>query len=402
MATLRRVKSSLAELRQSRKGSTAVMVAVAVPVLIMLGGLSIDQSYVNVRVSMLRHTAQDAALAGGQYLSTYYSTGSSATITSKAQATATANMSTAQYGTVVPASNITLGTWNSTTHAFTATTTAPNAVQVIAVNTVANGNPVQTFFGGAYGKPTVDLSTTSVVGYGTGKAFNTIILNDLSMSFSSEIKDQRAADIAILNCVATAASTTSQVGLTAFTGHSETVYALGNAVTNLSAMTTYINKTLNYCGNKNMPACSGSNVASGLYSAIAQLQSAGLANYTSNIILITDGVPNADATTYAKADGIYPTPTSTTPVCTTSCTDANLWTMAQDQAAYANTLGINISTIYYSGDTSGSANIATYSADLASLVTGTGIALVAPTAASIDSAFGAFCASMGSAVKMVR
>ena len=402
MATLRRFKSSCAALRRSRKGSTAVLVAVAVPILIMLGGLSVDQSYVNVRISMLRHTAQDAALAGGQYLSTYYTTGSSATITSKAQATATANMSTAQYGTVVPAANVTLGTWNSTTQVFTATTTAPNAVQVTALNTLANGNPVYTFFSGAYGKPTVDLSTTSVVGYGTGKAFNTIILNDLSMSFSSEIADQRAADIAILNCVSSAASTTSQVGLTAFTGHSDTLYALGNAVTTLSAMTTYINKTLDYCGSKSMPACSGSNVASGHYSAITQLQAAGLANYTSNIILITDGVPNADAITYAKADGTYPTPTSATPVCTTACTDADLWTMAQDQAAYAKTLGINISTIYYSGDTTGSGNIATYSADLASLVTGTGIALVAPTAASIDSAFGAFCASMGSAVKMVR
>jgi Flp pilus assembly protein TadG len=400
--SLRRAKDSWQALGQSKKGSIAVLAAVSIPSLIMLGGLSVDQSYVNVRVSMLRHTAQDAALAGGQYLSTYYTTGSSATIVSKAQAIATANLSVAQYGTVVPAANVVLGTWNSSTKAFTATTTNPTAVKVTAVNTVANNNPVNTFFGGAYGLPTVDISSSAVVGYGTGKAFNTIILNDLSMSFSSEITDQRAADLAILNCISGAASTTSQIGLTGFTGHSSAIYPLGNAVTTQTAMTTYISKTLDYCGNKSMPACSGSNVAAGLYSAITQLTTAGIANATSNIILITDGVPNADKMTYAKADGTYPTPTASSPVCTSSCTDANLWTMAQDQAAYAKSLGINVSTIYYSGDTSGATLQAQYAADLATLISGTGIALVAPTAAKIDTAFGAFCASMGSAIKTVQ
>jgi Flp pilus assembly protein TadG len=400
--SLRHAKTSWQALGRSKKGSIAVMAAVSIPALLMLGGLSVDQSYVNVRVSMLRHTAQDAALAGGQYLSTYYTTGSSATIVSKAQAIATANLPVARYGTVVPAANVVLGTWNSSTKTFTATTTNPTAVQVTALNTVANGNPVNTIFGGAYGLSTVNIASSAVVGYGTGKAFNTIILNDLSMSFSSEISDQRAADVAILNCISGAASSTSQIGLSSFDGHSSTLYALGNAATNQTAMTTYINKTLNYCGNTGMPSCSGSNVAAGLYNAITQLTAAGIANATSNIILITDGVPNADKMTYAKADGTYPTPTSSTPVCSTSCTDADLWTMAQDQAAYAKSLGINVSTIYYSGDTSGATLQAQYAADLATLISGTGIALVAPTAAKIDAAFGAFCASMGSAVKTVQ
>jgi Flp pilus assembly protein TadG len=400
--TLRRAKTSWQALGRSKKGSIAVMAAASIPTLIMLGGLSVDQSYINVRVSMLRHTAQDSALAGGQYLSTYYTTGSSSQIVTAAQTIAKSNLPVAQYGTVVPTANVVLGTWNSSTKTFTATTTNPTAVQVTALNTVANGNPVYTIFGGAYGKSTVNLTSSAVVGYGTGKAFNTIILNDLSMSFSSEIADQRAADVAILNCIAGAASSTSQIGLTSFDGTSDTLYALGNAVTNQTAMTTYINNTLNYCGNKGMPSCSGSNVAAGLYSAISQLTAAGIANANSNIILITDGVPNADKMTYTKADGTYPTPTSSSPVCSTSCTDADLWTMAQDQAAYAKSLGINVSTIYYSGDTSGATTQAEYAADLASLISGTGIALVAPSAATIDASFGAFCASMGSAIKTVQ
>jgi len=355
-----------------------------------------------MRASLLRRTAQSSALAGQQYLYTYYSTGAATTINSAVTANATTNMPSAQYGTVVPAANIQLGTWNSTNKAFTATTTNPTAVKVTALNTAANNNAVSTFFGGAYGKPTVDISSSAVASFGTGKAFNTIILNDLSMSFSSEISHQRTADLSMLNCITGAASTTSKVGLTAFTGHSSVLYALGNAVTSSAAITTYVNNTLNYCGNKNMPACSGSNVAAGLYSAITQLQTAGLANSSSNIILITDGVPNADAITYARADGIYPTPTALLPVCTILCTDANLWTMALDQAAYAKTLGINISTVYYSGSTTGQANQTAYANQLKQLVTGTGIALVAPTAAQIDSSFGSFCASMGSTVKMVQ
>jgi Flp pilus assembly protein TadG len=399
---LRHAKTSWQALSRSKKGSIAIMAAASMPTLIMFGGLSVDQSYVNVRISMLRHTAQDSALAGGQYLSTYYTTGSSSQIVSAAQSIARANLPVAQYGTVVPAANIVLGTWNSSTGTFTATTTNPTAVKVTALNTVANGNPVNMIFGGAYGKPTVDLSTSAIVGYGTGSAFNTIILNDLSMSFSSEISNQRTADVAILNCIANAASSSSQVGLTAFTGHSLTVYALANAVTSQTAMTTYINNTLNYCGNRGMPACSGSNAASGLYSAISQLSAAGIANANSNIILITDGVPNADRMTYTQADGTYPTPTSSSPVCSSSCSDDNLWTMAQDQAAYARSLGINVSTIYYSGDTSGATLKAQYAADLATLVSGTGIALVAPSASKIDTAFGAFCASMGSVVAAVQ
>jgi Flp pilus assembly protein TadG len=401
-AALRQTAASWIALRASKRGSTAVFVAVAVPALILLGGLSVDQSYLTMRASMLRRTAQDAALAGGQYLSTYYTTGSSTTINTAATNTAKLNMPIANYGTVVPTADVVLGTWNSTTKAFTATTTNPTAVKVTALNTVANGNPVNTFFGGAYGKPTVDLANSAVVSYGTGKAFNTIILNDLSMSFSSEIADQRTADLAVLNCVAGAASTTSQIGLVGFTGHSSMLYALGNAVTSSAAMTTYIKNSLNYCGNTGMPACSGSNLAAGIYAATNALVAKGLGNTSSSLIIITDGVPNADAITYAKADGTYPTPTSLLPVCTIACTDANLWTMAQDQAAYAASLGINVSVVYYSGDTSGTTLQTQYYNQLKSLTTSNGVALQAPSAAQIDASFGAFCASMGSAVKMVQ
>jgi Flp pilus assembly protein TadG len=413
-ASLRRTRSSGAAFRRSKAGGVAMFVAVAVPPLILIGGLSVDQAYIAMRTSMLRRTAQSSALAAGQNLYTYYALPSSAAaLTSAATSTALLNMPTVPYGTVVPASSVQIGTWDPLAKAFTATTTNPTAVRVTALNTVANGNPVRLFFGAVAGKPTVDISTQAVVGYGTGKAFNTIIVNDLSMSFSSEVAHQRAADLAILSCISGAASTTSQLGIIGFTGVSGTLEPLANAVTAKSAITTYVNGTMSYCGNAGMPACSGSNVAAGLYSATKQLVTAGLANSSSNIIVVTDGVPNADSTlNYTKTEGTFPTPTSLVPTCkmvtnskgviTSNCTDANLWTMAQNQAAYAGTLGINVSTVYYSGDTTGATNQAAYATALQTLTTGTGVALVAPTAAQIDASLGAFCASMGSALKLVK
>jgi hypothetical protein len=150
-----------------------------------------------------------------------------------------------------------------------------------------------------------------------------------------------------------------------------------------------------------MPACSGSNVASGIYSAIQQFSSVSATNTIKNIIIITDGVPNASSgTTYAKADGTYATPTSTTPICSNNCSDANLLTMAHDQATNAWAAGISVSTIYYSGDTATSQQ-ASYTTELASWVRGNGIALVAPTAAKISTVLGGFCATMPSALKLV-
>ena len=439
--------------RRDCRGSMTSMVAVAIPALIFLGGWAVDQAYVFYRYQLLQHAAEAAASAGHTTLASYYqaggtySTSSMSAINSAVSTTVSANMPSARYGTVVPTTSsnstsaVQIGTWDSTANTFTATTSNPNAVKVTAMSTAANGNPVSTLFGAMVGKSAIDMTVSAVSSYGNGLSsaggFNTIILNDLSMSFSSEMANQRAADIAILNCISNGTNGNGSVGLTSFNGDpyvwnpagasgfpTQVVYsaapyraysisAYTNTLvkatsTNVAAMTTYINNTFNYCGTTHGPPCTGSNVAAGLYSAIKQLNAAGIANTSSNIIIITDGVPNADTRTYTSSDGTGVTPSSTINTryswtgCTTSCSDNNLWTAAQAWAAYAGSLGINISTVYYSGDTTGSSNIASYSAKLASLVTGQGIALVAPTAASLSASFATFCSSMGTAVKRVN
>lgn len=392
----------LHRLRRDRKGSTLLLATLLVPVIVGFGGLAIESAYLYYRNLELRQTVNAAALAGASQLITYYTSGteSTAAVTTAVQTIAKANLPSSQFGSVVPASNVVVGNWNPTTSTFTSLSasggSSPNAVQVTGLSTKANGNSIPVFFAGMLGMSSVDLTKTAVASFGTGQNFDTIILNDLSQSFSSDISQQRAADLAILNCIKTTSNSTSVFGVTTFDGHSSIYVPLTQASTNMTSLTTKIN-ALNYCGTSGMPACSGSNVAAGLYSAIQQFSSVSSTNTIKNIILITDGVPNANATVvYAKADGIYPTPSSLLPTCTVLCTDANLLTMAQNQATNAAAAGINVSTIYYSGDTA-SGSQASYTASLASLRRGTGVSLVAPTSAKIASVFGGFCATMNSA-----
>ena len=398
--------TSFKRLLHAKRGSIALLTAVAFPALIGCGLLIVDVPYLYYRHLLLRQTVQSAALAGANKLTTYYTsgTGSSTAIVNAAQSFAQANMPTATYGTVLPTANVILGNLDSTNTTFTSLSdshgTSPNAIKVIGLNTAANGNPVTTLFGGMINQPSEDITSTAIATYATGQTFNTIILNDLSQSFSSEISNQRAADNAILSCVKNSSGSASKFGVTAFTGHSSIIQSLSQASTNYSALQTKIN-SLNSCGHTGMPACSGSNVAAGIYSAIQQFSDPAYANTNKNIVIITDGVPNADAITYTTADGIYPTPTSSTPTCTSHCTDANLLTMAQNQAAVAKAAGISISTIYYNGDTPAQ-NQTTYANSLATLVGGTGVAMVAPTAAKISSTFAGFCATMSSSVLQVN
>src|SRR5204863_236695 len=81
----------------------------------------------------------------------------------------------------------------------------------------------------------------------TGQSFDTIILNDLSASFSSEISQQRAADLAILNCLHNSSGSGTSFGITTFDGHANIYQALASASGNYASLQTRIN-ALNYCG----------------------------------------------------------------------------------------------------------------------------------------------------------
>lgn len=398
------MSNSSPPLARCRRGSVGVLAAMMGAALIGIGTLAVDQVNMKYYGLLQRQTTQAAAMAAAAKLSTYYSSGtnSAAAIVAAAQTIAAANMPSRSYGTIVPAANVILGNWNASTSVFTPLSqsggTNPDAVQVIGTSSAANGNPIP-WLVPRPGLTARDYSTSAIASYGTGQTWNTIITNDLSQSFSSSIASQRAADKAILDCVKLAAGSLSQFGITTHTGVSAIFQALSSATTTYAALTTKIN-TLNSCGNSGAPACSGSNVAAALYSARQQFANAAYNGTRKNIVIITDGVPNASNRTYVRADGIYPTDTATTPTCTNNCSDANLWTMATNQATLARNAGISISTIYYSGSTSASQR-STYANQLAQLVGGTGVAMVAPTSGQISGVFAGFCSTMSSALKAV-
>jgi|GEM_PF-3495223 len=392
-----------------RGAGVTLLVALLFPILVGFAMLGVDGAYMYYRNLMLRQATQAAALAGGNVISSYYTSGtnSSATIVSRAQQFAVANLPTATYGTVVAASDIVLGNWNAATATFTSLAssggTSPNAVSVTGRHLSTSNNPVSLFLGNMYANPAVNLTTTAITSYATGQSFHTIIINDLSSSFSPSIAQQRAADQAILDCVRNSTGPLSNFAIVGITGHYAIWQNLVQASTNYAAVTTKI-AALRSCDGTGAPACgTGSNVASGIYRATKSdmFGSATFNGTSKNIIIITDGVPNASNFTYTREDGIYPTPSSTTATCTSSCTDANLLAMAQNQATYANSLGVSISTIYYAGGTPANQRAA-YAASLATLRRGTGISLVAPSSGQISSTFAAFCATMSSKLMAVR
>jgi Flp pilus assembly protein TadG len=387
--------------RRRDRGSMAVMCAVMIPILIGFGTVAVNQGYYAYRNLLLRQTVQSAALAAADKLSTYYSTGSTGTIVSTAQTFATANMPSATYGTVVPAANVVVGNWTNGAFISLASSqgTTPNAVQVTGINTAANSNPLALFFGSWFGKPTLDLSSTVVASFASGRSFNTIVVNDMTQSFSGAVSEQVQADQSILDCVKGQTGSSSNFGITFFNGAPTTYQPLVSAGgTNYPLLQLKIG-LIGACSLLNLedPNCStGSNIAAGIYSAIQQFSGSAYTGTSKNIVIITDGapdvhfLPNGQQYNYTAADG---------QTCGTSCAPSDLEIGAQTQAAAARAAGINISTIYYSGDDTNPTDQANNRAFLASLVTGNGIALVAPTTTQLATSYAGFCSTIPSSLR---
>jgi len=386
-----------------RRGAVGILAAMMFGGLLTIGALALNQAHLHYRGLLQRQATQAAALAAAAKLATYYTTGNAAAITSAAQTIAAANMPSATYGTIVPASAVVLGKWDGATRTFVSLAqsglTSPDAVMIQGLSTVANGNPVAMLMPALTGTATRDYTTTAIASFGTGQTWNTIITNDLSGSFAPSISHQRAADKAILDCVRLSAGSASQFGITTHTAVSSIFQPLRTASTDFATLSARIDQ-LRSCGNAGAPPCSGTNVASAIYSARLQFADPAHDNTRKNIVIITDGVPNATNRIYTRADGIYPTDTATTPTCTNRCTDNQLWTMALNQATLARQAGISISTIYYSGGTRVSDRL-NYQNKLALLTGGTGVAMVAPTQNQISGVFAGFCSTMSSALKAV-
>ncbi len=136
------------------RGSVLILVVLMMTMLLGFVGLAVDFGNLTVVRSQLQMTADAAALAGVNILST-----SSGLVVSTAQQYA--NLNHPNNGTVLRSADVVTGVWDSTNNTFTATSSSPNAVRVTVRRTQANGNPVELLFLPVLGFSNADLTATA-------------------------------------------------------------------------------------------------------------------------------------------------------------------------------------------------------------------------------------------------
>jgi uncharacterized membrane protein len=121
---------------RNRRGVTAPIVALALPVMLGAIGFGIDAAMIELKRTSLQTAADAAATAGARQIS------SRGNVTSAAIALAVANLPTNKNGNVLAANDVNKGYWNPTGRSFTpdSVTPANNAVEVTTRCAATNGN----------------------------------------------------------------------------------------------------------------------------------------------------------------------------------------------------------------------------------------------------------------------
>jgi Flp pilus assembly protein TadG len=340
-------------LSRDERGAIALFFAGAMFAILGFTSFAIDSSYLYIMQNQLQIAADAAALAAARDLP------DGAAARARARDISARNMPVAVNGNVLTDADVRTGQWNTAAHAFADGAAPFSAVRVTTRRAKANANPVPTFFASILGIPEVDLTATATAALAMGsRAWDIAVVQDVTASFGEEIADARAANQALLNCVHDNTSGKSLIGLVTHTGVGQVYGAMDELEDNYSALTTKISQ-LKVCGNPGMPACSGTNIAAGLDTAIGMLDGRpGGEGVPRAIILISDGEPNP----------------------------ANLKPAAVAAANRAHNAGYSVFTVFYNRDNSNGAR-----AFLASLARGQGIALNTPTAGQLPTLLRQLC-----------
>jgi Flp pilus assembly protein TadG len=379
MMQSRKPRPGFKDLLRDERGAVLLYMTACMPILIGFAALSVEGSYAISQRNMLQVTAEAAALAATAQLP------NASVAVSTAQTYAAKNMPAATYGTVLTSGDVSLGQWTPGCAAggqacFTAGAQPYNAVKVTTRRAAANSNQLPIFFGPGFASFDISATAIATFGYGAGSGsqatWNAIIDEDISMSFSTQLKNARAADQALLDCMHQNAATGSKLGITLFTGVSPSPpYQAQLPVTDTTDYNTLKNKIagINQCSSAGMPACSGSNISAGMNSSISQFcpskpcPSAGPAGSRQALVVVTDGIPNCGSTP--------------------NCSDTTLKNNAVTAANTAAADGMDVYTIYYGTSSSDAAWLAT-------LIRGNGIALTTPTASQLPILMQQICSQM--------
>jgi Flp pilus assembly protein TadG len=147
--------------RSRRRGIAIIYVIIALIVMLGFCSLAVDLGRVQTAKTELRRAADAAARAGAAYIPQGTSAVQSAAIAIAAQNKCDGA------SVVLTNSNISVGIWNKSTNTFSTSGTANNtttfqAVQISALRTKANGNPIPLLFGSILGASTCNVTATSV------------------------------------------------------------------------------------------------------------------------------------------------------------------------------------------------------------------------------------------------
>lgn len=161
------------------KAMLLVYCAVMMTGLMALISLAVDWGRVQTAKTELRNATDAAA----RYAVSGLSDGTAVT---KAQQVAIQNYVDGSTLSLL-STDVQTGTWDDTARTFTAGGSNPNAVQVIAQRSSARGNAVPLIFAQVIGKPTCDVTATSIA-YQASLPYSMVALTSISMGNASLIQ----------------------------------------------------------------------------------------------------------------------------------------------------------------------------------------------------------------------
>ena len=181
----------LRALQRDERGGTMLLMAIGLLASASMAALAVDMGYFYLLKTQLQTTADVSALAAVRQLPDEDAARTAAV------AYAALNMPTSEHGSVLAASDVVPGNWDSGSRTFTAAGTPLNAVQVVTRRSQANGNAAGSFFARIIDRDAIDIKSSAVAVSSTdGEA----CVLALSSSASGAVSTSGNANVSMDGC----------------------------------------------------------------------------------------------------------------------------------------------------------------------------------------------------------
>ena len=171
--------------RADCRGAVYIWTAFGIIAMIGFGGLAIDMSYAYSTRNMLQVTASSAALAAAPELP------DQGQAIAKALEYVEENMPSANHGAVLVNSDVVFGNWDSLTETWTPGAAPVNALEVTTRRSTDNGNRLDLFLSPILGLGFLDMEASAVAYAKAATAWDVVIVQDVTGTFTEEIGDAR-------------------------------------------------------------------------------------------------------------------------------------------------------------------------------------------------------------------